>query len=755
MPQTAEKPTNFEYAAQVAEFLPDATYQQALRVYDAILNDPHVDDYVIAQTGLHDRFFFLTMILRASFIFDTNKPGWIYDRTREVEAAPDGYLDLWAREHFKNLSNNTKMLTPNGWTTHGELKPGDMVFSPEGKPVKVLAVTGELNDSEMYRVSFSNLQQSIEYVIHAGRGHLWDVECFSHIVIPAGHPVGWCAACLTTGELLKKTPKAVNQIVPSMLCRIPFSFKYKRHRYINPDDQYWYIRSVEPAETVPSQCIQVEGGRYLAGEGLIPTHNSTLITFAGSLQEIAKDSIIYQDLEPSDAWFRGPGQEITIGIFANKNSIARDFVAKIKREMEDNPMLPAYYQDVFWKNPKRESPAWSVDGGLICKRTSNPNEPTISGYGLVDALPVSKHFKLCIHDDTVTEKSVNTPEMILKTTEAWELSDFLTARLGPDMDARKWHIGTRYNFLDTWGVILSRKAAIPRIYPATDDGTPDGKPVFLSQRQWDKKKSDTSPSTIACQMLQNPLAGNQQEFLPEWVRPYWVRPETLNVAILVDPANSKKKGSCNTAMAVIGMDSAHNKYLLDGCMHQLSLPERWRYLKAFRNKWLRQPGIQVVRVGYERYGMQADIDHFQEMMQIEGVSFQIEEVSWVRDGVQAKDDRIRRLIPDHQNWRWFYPVSWYDKDLKEFHFECPKLVSQQIEAKKAGREYLIAKPIKRKDEEGRLYNLVEKYITNEYMFFPATTWKDFGDASSRIYDLNNFNPPQIVHDDDLLPEPED
>jgi len=42
-------------------------------------------------------------------------------------------------QHGKECSLDTKVFTTNGWKKHGELKKGDYVFHPSGKPVKVLA----------------------------------------------------------------------------------------------------------------------------------------------------------------------------------------------------------------------------------------------------------------------------------------------------------------------------------------------------------------------------------------------------------------------------------------------------------------------------------------------------------------------------------------------------------------------------------------------------------------------------------------
>jgi hypothetical protein len=198
-------------------------------------------------------------------------------------------------------------------------------------------------------------------------------------------------------------------------------------------------------------------------------------------------------------------------------------------------------------------------------------------------------------------------------------------------------------------------------------------------------------------------------------------------------------------MAVIGIDVHFNKYLLDGACHKMDLSEKWTNLKMFRNKWLREPGIQTIQVGYEKYAHQSDIEHFEEMMRIEGTSFPIEIVSWTRDGSTAKDDRIRRLIPDHKNWRFYYP-------------EVEKRTKHMVEAEANGRRSLVAKPIKRRDHNNKVYEVTKYVIQSEYSKFPSSQLKDFLDAMSRIYDMD-LNPPMeygsvtLSPEDGIVPQP--
>ncbi len=470
-------------------------------------------------------------------------------------------------------------------------------------------------------------------------------------------------------------------------------------------------------------------------------YKSTVITFAGVVQEILRDP------------------EITVCIFSHTKGIARKFFRQIKLELESNEVLKRAFPDILWDRPDKQSPRWAEETGLVVKRKSNPKESTLEAWGLVDGQPTAAHYKLRVYDDVVAPESVSTPDQVEKTTSAWELSDNLGM-----VGGRKWHAGTRYSFADTYQAILERGALKSRIRPATADGTADGNPVLLSPEQWAEKKVIQGPATIACQMLQNPLAGQQAFFNPLDLRQWEVRPATLNVYLLCDPARSRKKGSANTAMAVIGVDAGRNKYLLDGFNHRMDLKRRWESLRGLRTVWMGQPGVQGVYVGYEAYGAEADMDYFREQMEIENNSFPIEELRWPRDTEPSKDDRVQRLGPDFRSHKFYLPALILHQGKPqywklepgpagglEFKFtEQTGPTSQMKRIMDEGQPSRVAKPIVKVDSDGNLYDL-SRHFVEQQMLYPFAQLKDLIDAASRIYDMEP-KPPIIIEERELVPE---
>jgi predicted phage terminase large subunit-like protein len=398
-------------------------------------------------------------------------------------------------------------------------------------------------------------------------------------------------------------------------------------------------------------------------------YKSTIITFAKTIQDILADP------------------ELTICIFSHTKPIARAFLRQIKYELENNTLLKRLF-DHLYDDPKKEAPAagnaWSEDKGITVKRTSNPKEATLEAYGLVDGQPTSKHFALLVYDDVVTLESVSSPEMIEKTTDALALSYNLGAHGG-----RRRFVGTRYNFADTYREVMKRLTAIPRIFPATNDGTVHGKPVFLSVAANAEKRRDQGPYVYGCQMLQNPTSESQQSFDLEWLRYYTVEPDlhSLNVYIVVDPAHSKKKSSDFSVMLVIGLAEDRNYYLLDGLRRRLNLKERTDELIRLHREYTPQG------VGYEQYGMQADIEHIEERMEFLGYRFAITPLG----GNTSKVERIKRLQPKFEQGRiWLPRFLWQT------------------------------------DENGKRENIIQTFLDNEYVPFPVSVHDDFLDDMANI-----------------------
>lgn len=74
------------------------------------------------------------------------------------------------RESAKALALDTPILTTNGWKTMGTILVGDYVYSPTGKPVRVVA-TSEIFHKDCYKVTFDDKTEVV-----ACEDHLWTVH---------------------------------------------------------------------------------------------------------------------------------------------------------------------------------------------------------------------------------------------------------------------------------------------------------------------------------------------------------------------------------------------------------------------------------------------------------------------------------------------------------------------------------------------------------------------------------------------------
>jgi len=472
-------------------------------------------------------------------------------------------------------------------------------------------------------------------------------------------------------------------------------------------------------------------------------YKSTIITYGGTIQDIIRDP------------------DMTQAIFSVTQGNAERFLKQIKETLERNELLKKIYADCLYQHPKKESPRWAIGTGIQVKRSPNntKKEPTVGAHGLVEGLPAGPHYEKLLYDDVVTQKSVTNPEQIEKVSMHEEMSD----NLGVESGARKQYVGTRYRHGDTYQQIIDRGDVKVRIYPTTDNGKLNGNPVFLTPKRWDEIKR-TQKKVVASQHLMNPAAGNEASFDPLTFRPYTIRPALLNVYIMCDPSSGRTQKSDRTAIAVIGVDVQKNFYLLDGYRHRMSLTKRWEALHGLYEHWYHVPGVRSIGVGYERYGMQADLQYFElEMLKKGNLSFPIEELNWPREGEHSKTARVDRLEPYLRNSKFWLPgLVWHadfsdmqnglhtfwsiNPDSLEIEYRRQMGDTKAMKAMKAtNQSWRVVKPIIRYDEDRNVYD-VTRALLEELRFFPFGSHDDLVDATSRIFDMDWVAPEPFERD---------
>jgi predicted phage terminase large subunit-like protein len=478
------------------------------------------------------------------------------------------------------------------------------------------------------------------------------------------------------GKAAEKGPEALRQ-ARRWLCRNDLFYLLTVPLHRKDMNRDWIFARCREVQGEPNGHLDLWAREH---------YKSTIITWGLTIQDI----LASHGDGPEE---RYAGREITVGIFSHTRPIAKGFLIQIKREFEDNEDLKALFPDVLWAKPESEAPKWSEDGGIIVRRKTNPKESTVEAWGLVDGQPTGKHFFVRVYDDVVTRESVYTPEQIKKTTEAWELSDNLGSEDG-------WvrTIGTRYHAHDTYKTMMDRKVAVPRIHTCTRDGIERFEPdncVLMKPETLVAKRRAQGVYTFAAQMLQNPTADKAQGFREEWLR-YWDAASAagMNVYLLVDPSSGKRRAERGvdndyTSMIAIGLTASGHYRVLDMVRDRLNPTERIRRLFEMHRKW------KPIRVGYEEYGLAADVHHIG--VEQEGKNYPFEIVTLA--GRVPKPDRIRRLVPLCENG-----LVW-----------LPRTCMHQ-------------------DWEGAAYDATRLFVDEEYLTFPVCRHDDMLDCLARILD---------------------
>ncbi|WP_330475396.1 replicative DNA helicase [Terrabacter sp. C0L_2] len=189
-------------------------------------------------------------------------------RSGEMTGVPTGFTDFDALTNGlhpgqmiviaarpamgKALALDTPLAAPDGWTTMGEVSVGDFVIGSDGLPTRVVAATEVMVDRPCYEVEFSDGS-----VLVADEQHQWFVAI-------DGSP----GRVMTTAEVLG----AIERSGVVTVERRPAT------GVTAIDATEWKISAIRPVESVPVRCIEVAAADhlYLAGEAMIPTHNSTI-----------------------------------------------------------------------------------------------------------------------------------------------------------------------------------------------------------------------------------------------------------------------------------------------------------------------------------------------------------------------------------------------------------------------------------------------------------------------------------------------
>ena len=343
------------------------------------------------------------------------------------------------------------------------------------------------------------------------------------------------------------------------------------------------------------------------------------------------------------AWYLGRNPRNCVIAASHTAELAERFGRRV-RNIVASPLHQAVFPECALSTDSTAAGRWD---------TSHGGEYFAAGVG---GAVTGRRADLAIIDDPVKSREDADSETIREKQWAWWRDD-LSTRLKPG--AGVVLIMTRWHEDDLAGRLLEdikesgQRVRVIKLPMEAQEGDELGRkpgeslwPDWFSPEMVQQAKREPRTWSALYQQEPRPIGGG--EFQLAWLNSYERMPSAANRVLLVDPASGKTKTRGDyTSMWVIGKAADDNLYVLDGLRDRLNLTERTDKLFELVRRW--KPSV----VGYESYGLQADIEHIKIEQERQQYRFRMVELG----GAMKKEDRVRRLIPLFQQGRIWTPRS--------------------------------------------------------------------------------------------------
>lgn len=232
-------------------------------------------------------------------------------------------------------------------------------------------------------------------------------------------------------------------------------------------------------------------------------------------------------------------------------------------------------------------------------------------------------------------------------------------------------------------------------FPARSDDYDYLFPEFYDASWYDRQRATLGATDSAALLDCHPVGEGNRMFKADWLQLLNRMPEedNLNIYMLIDSANSKRKDSDYTVITVWGLGRDQNYYLLDAIRDRLDLSGRTDAVFNMVERW--QPKC----VFWEQVGAMSDVQHVREVMHWRQYHFQIIEIG--------------QHVPKPDRIGWLVPL-----------FE--------------GRKIYMPDRMLRCSDTGINYDFIRVFVDDEFSTYPASRHDDMLDS------ISNLKHPTVV-----------